>query len=1299
MTQTNRRANTGDSERRTNSYNQDKCRNAAQQTQAKDRTRLKSNDNTWEDIADQFGHNSWIVEEEYEKYKTSPANVTDEWARYFAQQTEPHKATTTGHTKANGAAGHSAANTKQAADDQTNPALAANNLTKANMSENTAKEQTIPNTEDRGREEDQTPEEEHTPHTPQRSTTLRTPQPKEEPDATMSTQGPTPLKGMALRVAENMETSLNLPVATSVRTINVKLLEETRQEINAHQTKHKKNKISYTHLIGWALIQALKEHPGLNAHYTTINGKGAIEHHEQINLGIAIDLKTKTGERQLVVPNVKNAQNMTFAQWVAAFDQLISKARDGKLELTDYTNTSATLTNPGGSGTRHSVPRLMQGQGLILGVGSIDYSSEWQGSSEETLRENAISRSVTLTSTYDHRIIQGAASGAFLRTIDEELTGKDRYYQDIYESLGIQHPPLQWARDIKENVQETSKDMRVAQLIDAYRRLGHLNATTNPLGKSRHDNQTELHTHGLTMWDLERSWTVQIGTKTQRRTLRQIIEELRTAYCTNTSVEYAHIKDADKRVWIRDKFENEPEPLQEDEARHILEKLGQAETFETFLNSKYVGQKRFSLEGSESLIVLTDAILRNGAANGVAHSFIGMPHRGRLNILVNIAGKKAEAIFDEFEETVEHEEANLTGDVKYHLGQSTTYTDALSSKQVQVSVAANPSHLEAVNAVVEGIVRAEQDQLEGPDKKAILPILMHGDAAFAGQGVVVETMQMSRLEGYTTQGTIHIIVNNQVGFTTDTADARSSTWASDTALFLNVPILHVNGDDSGAVARIGKLAIEWRNKWGDDIIIDLITCRKRGHNEADDPSLTQPKMYEKINKKASTKQIWEEILRHDGINIEQVEANIDKYVRNLETAWNKRRAGRTTEAQHTTPTEDRAEKHHSTEKQQTLKPITKDQIRHILNSHNHVKESINIHPRVKAVLDKRETMLIDNTLDWASCETIAIGTLLEAGINVRLAGQDVRRGTFSQRHIGLTDQESGKTILPLDTQDTNRGRLWVYNSLLSEYAAMGYEYGYSTQTRNTLTMWEAQFGDFANGGQTIIDEYISSGEHKWGQASSLVLLLPHGYEGQGPDHSSARIERFLQLHAQDNMRIAIPSTGANYLHLLRDQARLVEQKPLVIFTPKSMLRNKDATSNIDSITDGAWQRLIEEETGDRETIREVLICSGKIYYDLKNRRDKVGRNDVTIVRLEQIAPLPIEELREALAHYPQARVRWVQEEPANQGPWSHLHTNLPDDVRRRIVEAIARPSIAATAVGSHHAHDNEHEQLMSQALS
>lgn len=1063
--------------------------------------------------------------------------------------------------------------------------------------------------------------------------------------------------------------------------------------------------MSFTHLIGWALVKALKTLPEMNASYDETEGKPTLVNPAHINLGLAIDMQKPDGTRQLLVPSIKAAETMTFADFWMAYEDIVRRARDNKLALPDFQGTTISLTNPGTIGTQHSVPRLMTGQGCIIGVGAMEYPPEYQGAADETMAKLAVSKVMTLTSTYDHRIIQGAQSGEYLRRLHQLLLGAEGFYDEIFQSLRIPYEPIRWAADLPHSHEEDiSKQARILELIHAFRVRGHIMADTDPLEyKQRSHPDLDVATHGLTLWDLDREFaTGSFGGDRRFMKLREILGILRDSYCRTTGIEYMHIQDPEQRKWLQERVERPHTKPPREEQLRILAKLNEAEAFETFLQTKYVGQRRFSLEGGETTIPLLDELCEEAAGAGLEEVAIGMAHRGRLNVLANIVGKSYGQIFREFEGNIDPRTVQGSGDVKYHLGAEGEFVSEFGDK-IKVSVAANPSHLETVDPVLEGIVRAKQDILDRGAAFPVLPVLVHGDAAFAGQGVVAETLNLSQLRGYRTGGTIHVIVNNQVGFTTSPASSRSSMYSTDVARMVQAPIFHVNGDDPEACIRVADLAFEYRQAFNKDVVIDLVCYRRRGHNEGDDPSFTQPLMYDLIEQKRSVRKLYTEALIGRGdITIEEAEQAMMDFQHRLERVFAEVREAKNqpdTPAPYVTAPvyPDKPEGPDAT-------ATTPEVLKKIADAHTTLPGGFTVHPKVMPQLQRRAHAITEGPIDWASAEITAFGSLLLEGRPVRLAGQDSRRGTFVQRFAAVIDRVNGQDYVPLQNLDDSQANFYVYDSLLSEYAALGFEYGYSVARPEALTLWEAQFGDFVNGAQSVIDEYISSGEAKWGQKSGVVLLLPHGYEGQGPDHTSARIERFLALCAENAMTVAQPSTPASYFHLLRRHTLGEEHNPMVVFTPKQLLRRKEAVSQPEELTHGTFRPVINDTEAEANpaTVERVVLASGRIVYDLLAERKKVEPDKIStaVLRVEQLYPLPAEEIAAELAKYPNAtEIRWVQDEPANQGPWPFMALNLTEHLGGKPFYRVSRPAMAAPAVGSHGVHGTEQTTLLKQAFS
>ena len=1129
-----------------------------------------------------------------------------------------------------------------------------------------------------------------------------------------------PLHGAAARLAGNMEASLSVPTATSQRTIPVKVVDENRTIINQHLTLVGRDKVSYTHLIAWGIVKALESFPNLNSSYAERDGKPHRRVPPAINFGVAVDVAGKDGARSLLVPNIKNAGKLDFQQFVAAFDDVIGRARTAKLAVADFEGTTVSLTNPGTVGTVASMPRLMPGQGAIIATGAIDYPAEYRGAAPDTRALIGISKVMTITCTYDHRVIQGAESGLFLAKVQALLEGQDKFYDAIFADLRLPYQPVRWEPDRGaflpgggDRGAQVAQQAAVLQLINAYRVRGHLLADLDPLGSEpSYHPELDPAKYGLTIWDLDREFitgslgeAIGGGSPQPFATLRQILEIVRQTYCGKIGCEYMNIQVPEQKRWLQQRMEPAANnwPLDAAVRRRILDRLLQAEEFEHFLHARFVGHKRFSLEGAESAMAILDELMRRAASNAAHEMVIGMAHRGRLNVLANLVGKPLRQIFSSFE-TEEPQSAQGSGDVKYHLGASgvRTFEDG---SEIVVSVSPNPSHLEAVDPVVEGIVRPKQDRLGDTKRQRVIPLLIHGDAAFAGQGVVAETLNLSQLDGYSTGGTIHLIINNQIGFTTPPEEARSTPYSTDVARMVQAPIFHVNGDDPEACARAAQLAFDYRQQFSKDVVIDMFCYRRHGHNEADDPSYTQPILYKKIRAHPSVAVLYSERLLREGLvakgDVEAVRKRAAGWLaQNFEEA---QKGEDRFEVQELTPApaEENAPAPNTAVDRATLERV--------VNGLTRFPADFHVHPKLRGFVDRRrDAFAKGGPIDWAMAEAMAFGSLVIEGTPVRLSGQDSARGTFTQRHAVFYDYEDGHEFCPLRQIAPDQARFDVYDSQLSEEAVLGFEYGYSIGDPLTLTLWEAQFGDFANNAQGVIDEFIAGSEAKWGQPSGLVLLLPHGYEGQGPDHSSARIERFLQLAAEDNLQVCNPSTPAQYFHLLRRQMfggrdRRGMRKPLVIFTPKSLLRHARAVSRVDDLAGGGFREVLAE-TGplEAEHVRRILLSSGKVYYDLAAEREAKLASDVALVRIEQLYPFNYAEVQDVLLRYPlTAEVFWVQEEPQNMGPWRFMHEQVQPLIAqtRRVLGYVGRPASAATATGSHRRHEQEQREIVEAAFA
>ena len=1102
------------------------------------------------------------------------------------------------------------------------------------------------------------------------------------------------LSGAAATISKRMDESRTIPTATSVRSLPAKLLEVNRHIIN-NQLKRLNlgTKVSFTHLIGWAAVKALVERPAMNVAFASIEGTPHRVAHHHVNLGLAMDIERKDGSRTLLVPNIKSVETMDFHTYWRTYEDIVTRARTGKITPDDFAGTTATLTNPGTVGTVQSVPRLMTGQGVIIGVGAISYPPEYEGADPETIAMAGIGRTMTITSTYDHRVIQGAESGMFLKRIHEFLLGADWFYDEVFRSMSIPYVPAVWAADenpLRGSQRWSEKQARVFQLINMYRVRGHLIADLDPLRQKAPEIHAELDplTYGLTIWDLDRRFATGGLAGAEEMRLGEILGVLRNAYCRTTGVEYMHIQDPAQKQWIQEQFELPvPDPDKAAKLR-ILALLGRAEAFERFLHTKFLGAKRFSLEGSESTIPMLDSLLNSAAESGVEHVTLGMAHRGRLNVLANIAGKSLESLFREFHGHEEYPgDHNFSGDVKYHLGTSGTHV-APDGTEMTIEVAANPSHLEAVNPVLEGITRARQDRRGGDGAiDEVLPVLLHGDAAFSGQGVVGETFNLSQLDGYFTGGTIHVVINNQVGFTTASRDARSSHYATDIAKAIQAPIIHINGDDPEACVRAATIAFEYRRKFHRDVVLDLVGYRRLGHNEGDEPSYTQPKMYSIIKEHPPVRELYlQQLLLRGDVDEAETRAAVEDFREQMEAAL--------AASKETQPAKQAPDNGADAGMPHTA--ISLETAANIEQGLQSFPDGFTLHPKLEKLMNERHDLFQNGVIDWALAEALAWGSLSLDGTPVRLAGEDSQRGTFSHRHAVLVDYVTEEEYTPLRHLSADQAPLRIYDSLLSEFAAMGFEYGYSVADPETLVMWEAQFGDFVNGAQVIIDQFLTSGYDKWLQRSSLTLLLPHGFEGQGPEHSSARLERFLTNAAEDNMRIAIPSTPAQLFHLYRTQAMHSSKRPLILIAPKSLLRTKETYSPLKEVTSGQLKAVLPDPEVSSD-VRRVLLCSGKVYYDLARYRRENQIDDVAIVRVEVLYPFPGEAINQALDRYGDAELVFVQEEPANMGAWRFMSRYLFVEAGRSS-RGIYRKESSSPATGSPRAHAREQQMLMEKAF-
>ncbi len=1141
-----------------------------------------------------------------------------------------------------------------------------------------------------------------------------TPQPTvvtERPAAVVDA-GATALRGAAARIVTNMTASLGVPTATSVRTVASRLLEINRTTLNETLSRTSGAKVSFTHLIAYAIVKGLVAVPSLNATYVeAVDAKGTpgVRHHEHVGLGLAVDVSRPDGSHNLMVPVIRDADALDFRAFLVAYEDLVRKVHAGTVGADDFVGATVSLTNPGTLGTVQSVPRLMPGQGAIFGVGALAWPAGFDAADPRTLAELGVGKVMTLTSTYDHRIIQGAESGLLLKYVAECLTGGHGFYDEVFAALGIPYEPTRWAFDRNPasgagEDERILKHIRVQELINMYRVRGHLHAHLDPLHADPAPVHPELDmaTYGLTMWDLPRRFVVGGLAGRREATLDEILTILRDAYCRTVGIEYGHILDPEQKRWIQERVEGVSTATSADEQHRILSALTEAEVFERFLHSRYVGQKRFGLEGAESAIVALITILDAAAPDGVREAVLAMAHRGRLNVLANVVGKSYREIFSEFEGNLDPESVQGSGDVKYHKGASGVFTTA-SGATIDVSMASNPSHLEAVSPVVEGIVRAKQDSALRPDDGTslaapydlypYLAILVHGDAAFAGQGVVAETLNLSQLSGYRIGGSIHIVINNQVGFTTAPDSARSSFYPTDVAKMIQAPIFHVNGDDPEACARVARLAYDYRATFHRDVVIDIVCYRRHGHNEGDDPSYTQPQMYKIIDQMRSVRKMYTETLvRRGDISLEAAEAALDEFNTRLQSVLDEVRTVPVPEL-HEVPLAEVIE-----DAPAPATGVAREILQRVAHATIHTPDGFTVHPKLARQFDQRAALLDSGQVDWSLGEALAFGTLTLEGTNVRLVGQDTRRGTFSHRHAALIDYETGSQYVPLSNLDAT-GFFTVRDSLLSEYAALGFEYGYSVQSPRSLVAWEAQFGDFVNGAEIIIDNFLVAAEDKWGQIAGLVMLLPHGYEGQGPEHSSGRLERFLSLSARHNLRIAQPSTAAQYFHLLRAQVSRAHVTPLVVFTPKSLLRAAVTRSPLEAFEHGSFQRVLDDPVADHASVTRVVLASGKIAHEAAARRDAIGASHIAVARVEQIYPWPHDDLDALFATYPALKeVVWLQEEPTNMGAWPFVHLQVHQQLRDTHVWHVARAESASPATGSSLIHAAEQADLLRRSV-
>ena len=1150
------------------------------------------------------------------------------------------------------------------------------------------------------------------------------------------------LRGAAAMLANAMDESRAVPTATSFRTISVDTLDAKRKAINS-VLKDRGLKVSFTHLIAWAIVEAAKDFPVMTRVFAEEDGKPFAIEGNPTNLGIAVDVEKKDGSHTLMVPAIKGADGLDFSGFHSNYEELIAKTRENKLSADDFQGTNISLTNPGGIGTMASVPRLLSGQSAIIATGSIAYPPEWRHASPERIKQLGVSKIMTLTSTYDHRVIQGAESGAFLRRIEQLLQGEDEFYECVAKDLGFEasvvsnaHPasaspaPLNVGAPSAEPTtapgeidEELLQAVQAAtSLLKAYRTHGHLAAHLDPLGSEpKGDPALQPENVNLTPELMARIPASILRIGVPGETLLEALPRMRDAYCGTIGYQVEHLSSHQQRIWLREMIETgaHRQPLTDAEKKRLLDRLIDVFQFERFLEKAYLGQKMFSIEGLDVVVPMLDEAVTLSQRAGAEEVVFGMAHRGRLSVLAHNLGRSVESILAEFEGSKQIDAVKAvasiphggTGDVKYHYGHRGVYETSEGNK-ISVRLYPNPSHLEFVDPVVTGGTRFLQQDFVGPDlthdPKRAVAVLLHGDAAFPAQGVVAETLNLQALPGYSTGGTVHVIQNNQVGFTTDPDEARSTPYAADMAKGFNVPIIHVNADDVEACVDAMRLAMAYRERWCRDVVIDVIGYRRFGHNETDEPAYTQPTMAAKIKAHPPVSEIYAEKLIGEGtVSAEEVGKASDERHTEMSGALKglreKMEAGEYEDPTVTGVTTQTGELLDRTASPPVHTAVEAEKLRAINEELLKTPEGFNVHRKLRRPLARRVDALEEGGVDFGQAEALAFGTLLTDGVHIRLTGQDTERGTFSHRHLVLHDENTGLEYTPMQHLDDASAPFELYNSPLSEIACLGFEYGYSAASPSALVLWEAQFGDFANAAQVIIDSFIVSGESKWGQQTRLTLLLPHGYEGSGPEHSSARIERFLALGAEGNIRIAYPTTAAQYFHLLRRQALIKKPRPLIVFTPKGLLRLDKATANLEQLTDGELQFILDDPTAGerREKVERLVLCTGKVYYDMDNNERRAAAENVAIARVEVLYPFAREHLERLIASYPNLKeIAWVQEEPRNMGAWKVMSRRMPDVLPEGVkLTYIGRQGRASTGEGYSGAHAREQERIVLTALS
>ncbi|HEY2334871.1 MAG TPA: multifunctional oxoglutarate decarboxylase/oxoglutarate dehydrogenase thiamine pyrophosphate-binding subunit/dihydrolipoyllysine-residue succinyltransferase subunit [Solirubrobacterales bacterium] len=1148
------------------------------------------------------------------------------------------------------------------------------------------------------------------------------------------------LRGPAATLAQLMDESLAVPTATSFRTIAVDTLDAKRKALNG-LLKERGMKVSFTHLVAWAIVQAAKQHSVMTRVFERRDGKPLAVENGPVNLGIAVDVERKDGSHSLMVPAIRGAEGLDFAAFHSYYEDLITKTRESKLTADDFQGTNISLTNPGGIGTAASVPRLMSGQSAIIATGAIAYPPEWAHASPERLRQLGVSKTMTLTSTYDHRVIQGAESGAFLRSIELLLQGEEGFYEAVAADLGLEAAPIASAHPAsasapplgapapattEHTVTATQPDEELLQAVQAatsllkgYRTHGHLSARLDPLGREpKGDPSLQPESLNLTPELMARVPASILRIGVPGETLLEALPRMREAYCGTIAYQFEHLSSHQQRTWLREMVETgaHRQPLADEEKRRLLARLIDVFQFERFIEKAYLGQKIFTIEGLDAIVPMLDELVTLAHRSGAEEVVFGMAHRGRLSVLAHNLGRSVESILAEFEGAKQIDAVKAvaaiphggTGDVKYHYGHQGIY-ETSEGEKIAVRLYPNPSHLEFVNPVVEGGTRFIQSSSDGAriehEPKRAVPVLLHGDAAFPGQGVVAETLNLRALKGYSTGGTIHLIQNNQVGFTTDPEDARSTPYAADMAKGFNVPIVHVNADDVEACSAAVRLAMAYRERWGQDIVIDVNGYRRYGHNETDEPAYTQPLITAKIKAHPPVSELYAEKLVEEGtISREEVDAAAkerhDEMSAALKELRHKMELGDYEDPTVTTSSTGELDRSASPPVE-TAVPMEK--LRELNQALIEVPESFTIHRKLRKPLAKRLDALENGGIEFGHAEALAFASLLTEGVHIRLTGQDTERGTFSNRHLVLHDENTGLEYSPMQNLDDASAPFELYNSPLSEAACLGFEYGYSAATPNALILWEAQYGDFANAGQVIVDSFIVSGEAKWGQTSRLTLLLPHGYEGSGPEHSSARIERFLALAAEGNIRIANPTTAAQYFHLLRRQALIRKPRPLVVFTPKGLLRLDRAAATPQQLIEEHFHFILDDPTAAerREKVERLVLCTGKVYFDMDASERREAAENVAIARVELLYPFAREQLTELIASYPNLKeIVWVQEEPRNMGCWKVMSRRLPDLLPEGVdLDYVGRPIRASPGEGYSVAHAREQERIVLTALT